>query len=157
MKVHEIMTRNPVCCEPESSLAAAASLMWINDCGALPVVEYGRLTGIITDRDICMALGTRTKIAAEMPVSEIATRQLHTCAPDDTVRSAMATMRGARVHRLPVVEPSGELVGILSTNDLAHAAGHRPGQIDLSELVLTLNGIREPARPAEQAPAIVAA
>jgi CBS domain-containing protein len=92
-----------------------------------------------------------------MPVSEVATRQLEICAPDDTVRSAMATMRRAKVHRLPVVDSAGKLIGILSLRDVARAAGHRAGQIDVDEVVHTLNGICEPTCSAEKVPAIAAA
>jgi len=150
MKVRELMTEDPISCEPETNLASAASLMWMNDCGTLPVVDYGRLTGIITDRDICIALGTRNHIAAEMLVSDVATHPVETCAPDDTLRSAMATMRRAKVRRLPVVSPAGELVGVLSLNDLVLAAGHRPGQIDVEEIVNTIKAVSEHrAKPQE--------
>ncbi len=143
MKVREVMTKTPTCCEPDTNLATAASLMWLNDCGALPVMEYGRLVGIITDRDICIALGTRNHIAAALRVREVASREVHTCSPQDTVRSAMATMRRTRVRRLPVVDDAGELAGILSLNDIVLASGCRPGQIDVDEVVTTMKGISE--------------
>ena len=69
--------------------------MWANDCGALPVVEDGKLAGIITDRDICIALGTRNQYATEATVKDVANRDLQTCAPEDDIHTAMAVMRRA--------------------------------------------------------------
>ena len=62
MRVRDLMTKTVVFCRHETNLAAATALMWDNDCGTLPVVsESGKVIGIITDRDICIALGTRNR------------------------------------------------------------------------------------------------
>jgi CBS domain-containing protein len=62
MKVKDIMTQSVVCCSPDTNIGAAVELMWVHNCGMLPVVRAdGKLCGIITDRDICIAVGTRNK------------------------------------------------------------------------------------------------
>lgn len=59
MKVREIMTTDVSSCQPETNLADAAKNMWGRDCGILPIVTGdGRVSGVITDRDICMAVAT---------------------------------------------------------------------------------------------------
>src|SRR5258708_697542 len=69
MRVEDVMTENVKACRPEISLAAAAALLWEGDCGALPVVlDGGKLVGMITDRDIAIALGTRNQNPADIPV-----------------------------------------------------------------------------------------
>ena len=142
MKVRDIMTGNPKCCGPDTNLAEAAELMWTNDCGALPVVEDGRLTGIVTDRDICIAVGTRNCRPSDTPVKEIAARTVQTCTPDDDVDMAMAIMRRAQVRRLPVVE-DGKLAGILALNDIILAAAHQYTTVDSGGVMNTMRAVSE--------------
>ena len=143
MKIHDIMTREPQCCGPETNLAAAAELMWSHDCGALPVVEDGKLAGIVTDRDICIALGTRNRPAAELTVKDAATRDVQTCTPDDDIHTAMGIMRRAKIHRLPVVSDGGKLEGIVALNDLVLAAERKHGEIDYEEVMNTMKAVSE--------------
>jgi len=104
--------------------AAAAEIMWKADVGVLPVVaDGGRPVGVVTDRDLFIALGTSNRRASEVPVGEIMKTGLAVCAPDDDVRTAMKTMAQQQLHRLPVVDKSGVLQGILSLNDIALRAG----------------------------------
>jgi len=142
MKVREIMTDEPKCCGPDTDLAAATELMWSNDCGVLPVVEDGKLVGIVTDRDICMALGTRNGRAAETAVKDVATRGVQTCGPDDDVNTAMAIMRRAKVRRLAVVD-DGKLAGMLALNDIILAAEPRYGTVDYEEVMTTMKAVSE--------------
>jgi len=61
MKVRDVMKPGAVCCRPDMNLAAAVELLWVNNCGMLPVVgNNGTLEADITDRGICIAIGTRT-------------------------------------------------------------------------------------------------
>lgn len=152
MKVREIMTKEPKCCGLDTNLATATELMWKNDCGVLPVVDDGKLAGIITDRDICIALGTRDRPAAEITVKDVATRELQTCKTDEDVNAAMAAMRRARVRRLPVVSDGGKLEGIIAINDLVLAANRKHFEIDYDEVMNTVQAIsehrgRKPAEP----------
>ena len=143
MKVRDIMTKQPKACGPDTNVAAAAGLMWANDCGVLPVVDDGKLAGIITDRDICIALGTRNRPAAEIPVKDVATREVQTCTPDDSVETAMATMRRAKVRRLPVVSDGGKVEGMVALNDLVLAADRKRWEVDYDQVVDTIRAVSE--------------
>jgi CBS domain-containing protein len=123
MKVKQIMTGEPKTCGPHTTLGAAANLMLEGDCGILPVVENGTLAGIVTDRDMYIALATRNKRASDVKVSEVARETVLTCEPDDDVHEALATMKQGRVRRLPVVGFGGIVLGIISMNDILLAAG----------------------------------
>jgi len=118
MKVKELMTSQPEGCNPGTNLARAVQLMWDADCGVLPVVDSDmRVVGIITDRDICVALGTRNRRASDIRVAEVMRKPVETCAATDDVRVALEKMRDRRVRRLPVCDPNGRLVGVVSLND----------------------------------------
>ena len=128
VKVEELMTRDVKYCGPDTNLAAAAQMMWDNDCGALPVVgDRDVAVGMITDRDIAIAAATKGRLASEITVGEVMIGETHACAPDDDVQSALETMASGRVRRLPVVNQQGHLQGILSINDLILLAGQTIG------------------------------
>ncbi len=129
MKVYQVMTRDIETCAPDADLAHAAMIMSRRNCGLVPVVEHAsrRLAGVITDRDICMAAAMRHAGAHSIPVGEVMTRRLVTCAPTDDARIAMHRMSEAHVRRLPVIDRQGTLQGIVSLTDLALAA-ERPLQ-----------------------------
>lgn len=126
MKIKDIMTREPAICSTSTNLAAAAKLMLDADCGILPVVDdQSKLVGVVTDRDMYIALATRNRLASQVTVGEVARTTVSTCAPDDDVESALQTMRQHRVRRLPVAGFGGAVVGIVSMNDIVLAAGAR--------------------------------
>jgi CBS domain-containing protein len=131
MKVKEVMMCTPYTCRKETNLGEAAGLMWKGDCGFLPVVGAdGRVCGVITDRDICMALGTRNKVAGEVKVGEVTSGRLFACSPEDEIHVALLTMREGKVRRLPVIDSSGKAVGVLSMDDvLGHAEPMGAGKI----------------------------
>ena len=145
MKVRDIMTKEVKCCGLDTNLAAAAELLWSADCGVLPVMDDGKLAGIITDRDICIALGTQNRRATEVRAGEIASRGVQTCAADADVDSAMASMRRAKVHRLPVVD-DGKMVGILALNDIVDAVDVR-SDINAGNVMDTLKALGEHRHP----------
>lgn len=119
MKVREIMTAEVGSCGLETNLAAVAKVMWEKDCGAVPVLDSeGKAIGIITDRDICMALTTRNNLASEVTVGDVISGPVKSCAPGDDVSDALGTMQSEQLRRLPVVDNDGRLVGILSLNDV---------------------------------------
>ena len=119
MKVRDIMTEPPVTCTPETSLGVAARLMREADYGTLPVVDSrGHLAGIITDRDICLVLAATNRNAQHVSVHEVMTRRVFSARLDDDVQVALATMKDARVRRLPVCDDFGHLEGILSIEDI---------------------------------------
>ena len=153
MKVRELMTAAPTTYTPDTMFAAVAHLMWEGDCGILPVVDDGELVGVVTDRDMYIALATRNAQASAVRVGAVATRNVATCKPDDEVETALATMKRARVRRLPVVNADGTLLGVLSINDILLAAGaNKP--VRNEDVVDTLQAI---CRHRDQAPQVAAA
>src|SRR5205085_10851045 len=87
----DIMTPTPHCCSPTDSIQAVACIMRDDDCGAVPVVEAGKLIGIVTDRDLAVrALATGE--GARACVSEFMTRDPHCCRADDDVRDVQRVM-----------------------------------------------------------------
>ncbi len=135
MIVKEIMNREVTSCGPDTTLESAAILMWDNDCGTVAVLDdAGSAIGIITDRDICMAVALQHKAASEIEVQEIMSRQLFTCQPENDIMNALKTMSYQKVRRLPVTSDSGQVEGIISIEDLiAHAERGRRG-IQVPEL-----------------------
>jgi CBS domain-containing protein len=147
MKIKEIMTKQPKTASRDTTLAAAAHLLWGEDCGILPVVDGGKLVGVVTDRDMYVALATRNKPASQITVGEVSTGKVWACKPDDDVHAALDAMASQRVRRLPVTQ-DGALVGVISMNDLVLAAG-ADKEVRSDEVVATLKAIcAHPATPA---------
>lgn len=121
-------------------LAAAAALMLDGDCGILPVIEDGKLVGVVTDRDMYIALATRNKRASEISVGEVVQTPVFTCGPDDDVQAVLETMKQHCVRRLPVEGFGGTIMGIVSMNDIVLASGPRTRVRDV-EVVNTLQAI----------------
>ena len=150
MKVRDLMTKSPAFCHPDSNLASAAEKMWAHDCGFLPVVddELG-VVGVITDRDVCIALGTKDRRASSVLVREVMSGKVRICAPDEEIHTALYVMQKYRVRRLPVANRDGKLMGILSMDDFVLAAekkeGEKTPELACEEVVETYKGIR--ARP----------
>ncbi len=156
MKVSEVMNRNVTFCSPGTDLAAVAALMWQSDCGVIPVMEGERLEGILTDRDVCIALGTRDVCAHMVSAGEVASREVFTCAPDDDVHQALKTMRSHKVRRLPVLNGGG-VVGMLSLNEVvlrAHKTARKPADITYEDVVNTMKAICEHRAEAAETPEI---
>jgi predicted transcriptional regulator len=144
MRVKQLMTKNVNWCRPENNLAELAEMMWNQRCGALPILDNsGSVIGIITDRDICIALGTRNIKASDVLAREVSPPRYFSCHPDDEARDALRTMATEEVGRLPVVDEAGQLAGIISIDDIIFRAGG--GRSDLSdrEIIDTLASIRE--------------
>ena len=119
MRVVEMMMGTPYFCRTESNLGEATELMWKGNCGFLPVVGgEGKVVGVVTDRDICIALGTRGRPSGEVTVTDVMSKKAYSCAPEDDVRVALSTMREGRVRRLPVTTKEGKLVGVISVDDV---------------------------------------
>jgi CBS domain-containing protein len=157
MNVAQIMNRNVETCRPGDTLAMAAVKMWDRDVGSLPVVDPdGRVIGAITDRDVCMTACFRGQPLHELPVSAAMSNQVYACAPDDALIEAEEIMRSQQLRRLPVVDASGVVCGIVTINDLAREAEReelqRRHEITPQEVTVTLaaistpRGVRELAR-----------
>lgn len=127
MKVSETMTEEVLCCASDSHLNDAAHLMWERDCGFVPVTEResGRLVGVVTDRDLCMAAYTKGRPLHEIPVHEVMSREVVAVRAEEDVARAFDLLRRHQLHRLPVLDARGELVGVVSLTDLARTAERR--------------------------------
>lgn len=147
MKVREIMTGEPRTCSPDTNLAAAAALMLDGDCGILPVLEDGKLIGVVTDRDMYIALATRDRRASKLTVGEVVQAPVFTCGPDDDVQTALETMKQHGVRRLPVEGFGRTVMGIVSMNDIVLASGPRKPVRD-ADVVNTLQAICAHHHPA---------
>jgi CBS domain-containing protein len=134
------MTGEPRTCSLGTNLAAAAALMLDGDCGILPVVEDGKLVGVVTDRDMYIALATRNTRASEVTVREVVQTPVYTCGPDDDVQAALETMKQHCVRRLPVEGFGASIMGIISLNDIVLASGPRKAVRD-ADVVSTLQAI----------------
>ena len=146
MQVKEIMTDSPRVCELNESLAEAAITMWDADCGVLPVLKDGReVVGLITDRDICMAMAMRDCNPTAISAEEIITGDVYSVAPEDEIQKALELMQQHQVHRLPVINPEGELAGMLSMNDIVLKAEEKTDdkapEIEYADVVNTYKAI----------------
>ena len=120
--VQEAMTPNPTAITADTTVREAAQRMRDDDVGALPIVDGERLTGVITDRDIAVRAIAEGR-DAETPVGEIASKDLVTVDPQQTLEEAARLMAQHQVRRLPVVEEDGRLAGMLAQADIAQL-GH---------------------------------
>jgi CBS domain-containing protein len=113
------MVRDVVTIKPSASLADAAKRMLDSNVGILPVVESGRVLGVITDRDLVVRALARTGDLGSMAVSDCATSDPVVAHPDWNVDQAMETMAQAQIGRLPVVDDRNALAGIVTLSSLA--------------------------------------
>jgi len=143
MKVKDVMTKDVRTCGLDTDLSAVAKTMWKRDCGVVPVLDNGHVIGVITDRDICVAVGSKNREPSMITVTEIMTRRVHSCQPDADIREALQVMRAKQVHRLPVIDAKGKLCGILSLNDVAIKArdAAKPEELSADDVERTLEAI----------------
>jgi CBS domain-containing protein len=116
--INEVMTRDVSACEPNATVAEAAKVMAREDVGPVPIVEDGRLIGILTDRDIVVRVVAEGRDPNATTVNEIASTELVTVSPDDNLDDALNLLAEHQVRRLPVVE-GDRLVGIVAQADIA--------------------------------------
>lgn len=156
MDVSQLMKKNVETCFPEDSLALAAHKMWTRDIGCLPVVSLdSRVVGMITDRDICMSALIEGQPINHISVSTAMSREVHSCTLTESLVETEKMMRANQVRRLPVLDPEGKLIGIISLSDLIREAEHEAGleehEISTEEVTSTLAAVCEP-RMAEATP-----
>src|SRR5215470_7844451 len=118
MQVRDAMTRQALCCTPDTRLGAAATLMAAGRCGTLPVVLEGRTVGMITDRDICLALADAQCTPSELPVADVMSEVIYACHEEDEIEEAIERMTYHQVRRLPVLDARERLCGVLSIDDV---------------------------------------
>lgn len=117
MKCREIMTKNVRTATRDTSLRDVAALMRDGDMGAVPVVDGGKLIGIVTDRDIVVRVIAEGK-GADTAISDAMTTELFTVAPDDFVFEAIRLMGDKQIRRVPVIDSNGSLAGIIAMADV---------------------------------------
>jgi predicted transcriptional regulator len=152
MQVNAVMTGTPCSCQAATNVAAATEMMWKVNCGFLPVVDAdGKVCGVVTDRDICMALGTRDVTSGALKVGDVCQRLVFSCREDDDIHAALQTMTEARVRRLVVVDTENRLCGVLSMDDiLLHAEPSRldrEPELSADEVVRTCQNIMRKEKP----------
>nr|MBA2298422.1 CBS domain-containing protein [Actinomycetota bacterium] len=114
--VRDTMTANPTTVEPGTTAKDAARTMKSENVGSLPILENDRLVGVITDRDLALRVLAEGK-DPETPVGEIASKDVVTVDPQQSVEEAARLMAEHQLRRLPVCEEDGKLVGILAQAD----------------------------------------
>lgn len=122
MRCKELMTSEPTTCILKDNVAVAADIMWSEDCGAVPVlkdVENQELVGMVTDRDIAMYVVKHANTHPNnVSVEDCMSSPVVSCQENDSVERAMELMGEHRIRRIPVINPDGECVGIISEADL---------------------------------------
>jgi len=141
------MSREVIICTPDMELARVGWLMWEGDCGSLPVVHEGKIAGVITDRDLCMAAAMKPRPCTEIRVAEaMSAGDVAVVREDGSLEDALALMAERRVRRLPVLSVAGDLVGIFSLNDAVRAADRLAGaaRVTCDQILAVLRAIAEP-------------
>lgn len=156
MKVQDLMTSDVRSCMPSRNLAEVAGILWDTDCGVVPITDHeNKVLGMLTDRDICIALATRNHPASEIQAGEIIGQSPFTCRPEEELQAAIDVMKQHRIRRIPVCDQDGMLRGILSINDIILAAEKDPGArnsitydetMDLLKIVSEHHEVRNPEK-----------
>lgn len=149
MRVHQLMSTPAQTCRRSTDLATVLQRMHAGNFGAMPVIDdRGRLVGIVTDRDLGLALARHPQCrATDLTAGEVMHERVQDVDPHQDVREALRAMAREQVHRLPVVDADGRVVGMLATSDLLLGirarlrSGEEPTVLDVLE---TLQAIAVP-------------
>jgi CBS domain-containing protein len=142
MKVSEVMTRDVQTIRPDQTAREAASFMLNADAGSIPVTEGERLVGMITDRDIAVS-GIAKGNGPETPVRELMSNDVICAREDDDCEEVASKMSEAQVRRLPVIDGSERLCGIVSLGDLSR-------ETDTETAGQALEGVSQPGGQHQQ-------
>ena len=143
MRVAEVMSRGVDPVARDATVQEAATQMAEFDIGAVFVGDESQLVGVLTDRDILLRVVVEGKNPAEVTVGDVMSNELFTCKEDDTVETAIATMRERQIRRMPVLDREGATVGVVALSDLAK------GFAGPEQLVETIRRLSEPHRSRE--------
>lgn len=133
MKVSEAMTAQVATATPQTTIAEVARTMAQIESGAVPVMEDGRVVGLITDRDIVIRVVAKGG-SVDGPVSGVMSDDVESCSEDDSVADAAAKMGNHQIRRLVVLDAQGKLAGILSLGDIAQDYGAKAVGKTLEEI-----------------------
>lgn len=129
MKVSTVMSSPVITAAPDTPIKQAASLMREHDVGVLPVQEKGRAIGIVTDRDLVIAVLARSENTGGRPVCDAMSPNPISCREVQSTAEAAALMSNAQVERLLVLDQEDRLMGIITVGDIAvHASELLAGQ-----------------------------
>ncbi|MGD0024705.1 MAG: CBS domain-containing protein [Xanthobacteraceae bacterium] len=123
MKVKDAMHKGVDWVSPETPVAELAKLMRDHDVGAIPIGENDRLVGMVTDRDIvCKGLAQDNFDARRTTARDVMTAEIHCCREDEELANAVRHMEELKVRRLPVIDKSKRMIGILTLGDVSQSA-----------------------------------
>ena len=143
MRVKDVMKTDVGFCSAEDNLKKAAEIMRFRDCGVVPIVDAENLVvGMLTDRDVCLAVAARNRKASDVKTKELINGKAIVCSPDDKLEDALKKMRKFQVKRLAVSGKNGELIGILSVSDVLLAV--RKNKDLKKKIYSTLKAISRP-------------
>lgn len=137
MKAQDIMTKNPSCVTPDARVQDVARMMKNEDVGIIPVVDADsskKLIGVVTDRDIAMRIVAEGKSSSDSSVRDIMTTGVQTSAPSDNVKDVMELMGREQVRRIPIVDESGTLVGIIAQADIVLEADDKRAEKTIEQI-----------------------
>jgi CBS domain-containing protein len=120
--VQDLMTQNPDCCTPQTSLREVAKMMVKDDCGSIPVVENQesrQLIGIVTDRDIVCRTIAQDKNPLEAFAEVAMSQPVVSIRPETSIKECLKLMEENMVRRLPVIDDMGRCIGMVSQGQLA--------------------------------------
>jgi CBS domain-containing protein len=133
MRIEEVMTRDPVCCTPETGLQKVAQMMVEHDCGQIPIVTSTsdqRVLGVVTDRDIVARLVAKGRNPIELQANTCMSGPVVTVRTDQSIEDCIQVMETHRIRRVPVVDAAGKMRGIVSQADIAqHAPPASTGEL----------------------------
>lgn len=128
-QIRDLMTENPSSCAPTTPVLEVAKVMAREDVGSIPVVDGGRLVGVVTDRDLVVRVLVEGRDPDHTTVGDVASSDVATVSPDESLDQALTLLARHQVRRLPVVE-GGQLVGIVAQADVAlHADEVQTGEV----------------------------
>ena len=118
----DVMTANPACCTPDTTLDQVAKMMVQNDCGEIPIIDLNdRPVGVVTDRDIVCRVVAGGKNPMAHTAESCMSQPVVTVSADDPVERVVSTMEKHQIRRVPVVDERGCCAGIIAQADLAWA------------------------------------
>lgn len=129
MKVQEIMSTKVETIKPTSSLRATARTLSNLNVGALPVIDDGKLVGIITDRDVSVHAISIGREPQSTDVDVVMTKEVFTCKENQELSEAAEIMQQHNIRRLAVTNGSDEVVGMLSVDDIAQVSHELAGAV----------------------------
>ena len=120
MNVESVMTPNPACCMATTPLRDVARMMLDNDCGQIPVVDQSqRPIGVVTDRDIAVRIVAEGRDSNSATAGDAMSTPVRTVTTDTSLADCVCVMEADQIRRVPVVDASGKLAGIVAIADLA--------------------------------------